>query len=423
MALPERSPLDLNRYVFKAGLLILFCSCASYAQTTERLSLFDAIALAHRNNSDVLRAQKEIEAADGRILQAGRIPNPELGVAWSESPKVLKFSDANERDISLSQQIEFPTKRSNRIGVASLDKELAQLNVERTKSLVTASVKQSYYSLLFSERIIQGLEEQLKLLKDFQQLLTGRYQAGENNYLDVVRAKVEITRINNDIADARREGRVRQHQLNITIGRNSDEPFVLADSLSRTPWVFKQDSFFEALTKKSSRLKIAQLSVNRQQQSLSLAKTSYLPDFEIGLANQRRAEVNNLWGVEFKMSLPLWFWQEPKGQVQEATALTDIATATQTAVERRVRASILDALDLLQVAETQLNAFDESLLMDSKDILSTAITLYQNNQIDVLNLLDVYRTYRATKVEYLRALYNYTIAVAELEAAAELPSE
>lgn len=413
----------MKRFVSKTGTFLLVCSSVSLTQQTERLSLSDAIALAHRNNLDVVSAQKEIDATEGRILQAGRIPNPELGVAWNESPKVFNFGGANERDISLSQQIEFPSKRSNRIDVASLDKELAQLNWERAKSLVTARVKQSYYGLLLSEKNVEGLEEQLKLLKDFQQLLTVRYQSGENNYLDVLRAKVEITRINNDIADARRERRVRSHQLNTTIGRNAEETFALADSLSHTPWSFMQDSLLESLTRSSSTLKIAQRSVIRQQQSLSLARTSYLPDFEIRLANQRRADVNNLWGVELKMSVPLWFWQDPKGQVQEATALSDIATATQSAVERRVRASILNALDLLQVAETQLKAFDESLLMDANGILSTAITRYQNNQLDVLNLLDVYRTYRATNVEYLRALYNYTVAVAELEAAAELPTE
>ncbi len=413
----------LNRFIVTAGLPLLFCLYSGLSQTTERLFLSDAIVLAHRNNPDILRALKEIDAAEGRVLQAGRIPNPELGIAWNEGPNVFKLGNAGERDISLSQQIEFPTKRSNRIDVASLDKELAQLNAERTKSLVTARVKQTYYDLLFSGKLIEGLEEQLKLLKDFQQLFLGRYQAGENNYLDVIRVKIEITRINNDIADARRERRSRQHQLNITIGRDADASFALADSLFHTPLAVKRDSLFETLTQQSATLKIAQRNLNRQEQSLSLAKTSYFPDFEIGLANQRRAEVNNLWGVEFKMSLPLWFWQEPRGQVQEATALTDIATANQTGVTRRIRASILNALDLLDVAEIQLKAFDESLLVDSKDILSTAVTRYQNNQIDVLNLLDVYRTFRSTKLEYLRALYHYTVAVAELQAAAELPSE
>ena len=413
----------MTRFVFKAGLHLFFCLYSCLSQTTGRLTLPDAIALAHQNNPDVLRAQKEIDAAEGRILQAGRIPNPELGIAWNESPKVFGFGKATERDISLSQQIEFPTKRSNRIDVASLDKELAELQLERAKLFAAARVKQSYYTVLLSEKTLDGLERQLRLLKDLQQVLAGRYQAGASNYLDVVRAKVEITRINNDIADARREYRVRQNQLNITIGRNAEASLVLADSLSRINETFARDSLFDTLIRNSLTLKIAQRSVSRQQQSLLLARTNYLPDFEIAVANQRRAEVNNLWGVEFKMSLPLWFWQEPKGQVLEATALTDIASATQTAVERKVRASILNALDLLRVAETQLKSFDESLLRDSKDILSTAITLYQNNQIDVLNLLDVYRTHRATQVEYLRALYNRSVAEAELEAAAELPTE
>ncbi len=413
----------MTRHVLKAGLLVVCCLCICASQTTEKLTLSDAIALAHRYNPEIVRAHKEIEAAEGRILQAGRISNPELSVAWNESPGVFGFSNANERDISLSQQVEFPTKRSSRIDVAIMDKELAQLNLEREKSLLTALVKQAYYSLLFSEKNIESLDEQRGLLKDFQQIVTGRYKAGENNYLDVLRAKVELTRLNNDTADSWREHRARQHQFNLLIGRSADASCVLADTLWHMPWSVRRDSLVEALTQRSSSLQIAQLTINRQQQSLSLARASFLPDFSIGVANQKRAEVNSLWGVEFTVSLPLWFWQGPKGEVEEATALTDIATANQAATARRIRASILNAIDALNVAETQLRTFDETLLMDSKDILATAISQYQNSKIDVLNLLDVFRTYRATKVEYLRALYNYDIATAEVEAAAELPFE
>ncbi len=413
----------MTRHVLKAGLLVLCCFRICASQTTEKLTLSDAIALAHLYNPEIVRAHKEIEAAEGRILQAGRIPNPELSVAWNESPRVFGFGNANERDISLSQQVEFPTKRSSRIDVALMDKELAQLNLEREKLLLTARVEQAYYSLLFSEKNIESLDEQRGLLKDFQQIVTGRYKAGENNFLDVLRAKVELTRLNNDAADSWREHRARQHQFNLLIGRSADESCVLADTLWHTPWIVRKDSLVETLTQRSSSLQIAQLSINRQKQSLSLARGSYLPDFSIGVANQKRAEVNNLWGVEFTVFLPLWFWQGPKGEVEEATALTDIAAANQAAAARRIRASILNAIDALNVAETQLKTFDETLLMDSRDILATAISQYQNSKIDVLNLLDVFRTYRATKVEYLRALYNYAFAAAEVEAAAELPFE
>lgn len=422
----------MKRFYLKAGLL--FLPLLVFAQT-ERLSLNDAIQLALQNNQDVLRAQKEIEATDGRILQAGKIPNPEFGISWNETPQNFNVSDADERDIGIVQQIEFPTKRSNRIEVATYDRGIAELNLERTKAIITARVTKAYYSVLFSLEILESLEEQLKLLKDFQQLVTARYQAGQSNYLDVMRAKVEIARLGNDNAEARRESQLRKNQLNVTIGRNADDLFEVSDSLYYVPVMFQKDSLLATLTEKSSALRIVQQTLKRQQQILSLAKSSYFPDFSVGFFHQRRAEeppfnanqftgtTTSAIGLQLGISIPLWFWQEPKGQVQEASALIDIAMVNQRAIERRVRASILNSFDFFKVVEAQLKAFDETLLKDSKDILSTAITQYQNNQTDVLNLFDVYRTYRATKLEYARALYNYVAALADLEVAAELPVE
>lgn len=428
----------MKRFISKAGLLyvvVLAVSSTAFPQTTEKLSLNDAIRFALQHNPDIVRAQKEIDVAESRIVQAGKIPNPELDISWNEIPQNFNVSDADERDIGIVQQIEFPTKRSNRIEVATADRKISELNLERTKSIITNRVKKAYYDVLLSVEILKSLEEQLKLLNDFQQLVTAQYHADQNNYLNVVRAKIELTRLGNDIVEARRESQFRKNQLNVVMGRNADNTFEVSDSLSYVPVVLQKDSLLASLTERSSVLRIVQQTVNRQQQLLSLAKSSYFPDFSVGLFHQRRAEeppfnanqftgtTTNAIGVQVGLSIPLWFWHEPKGQVQEANALIDIAAVNQRAVEMRVRASILNAFDFFKVAETQVKMFDESLLKDSQDILSTALAQYQNNQIDVLNLLDVYRTYRATKVEYARTLYNYAVALAELEVSGELPNE
>ena len=413
----------LRAFGRQAGLLFLVGLFSARAQTQEELSLSGAIDIAIHNNPSIQKARKEVEAAHARVLQAGRIPNPELGVTWNESSSIIKPNESNERDISVTQPVEFPTKRSNRISVASTDRELVQLRLDRTVVLVRSRVKRSYFDLLLGEKIAESLDKQLALLRDFQQLLTARYQAGASSYLDVVRAKVELTRLRNNIIEAQREKQVRQRQLNLLIGRNAEQTIVLTDSFPSVLTNVNIDSLANSFTERSIAARIAQLSVQRQEQSLSLAKTTYLPDFQIGVANQRRGDITNLWGIELKASLPLWFWQEPKGQVQEAKALSDIAILNQKAIGLQVRASIRSAIELLTAAEAQLSAFDRSLLADADDIVSTAVNQYQNNQIDVLNLLDIYRTHRATRVEYLRALHNYAVAVAELEAAAELPRQ
>ncbi|OYV84551.1 MAG: hypothetical protein B7Z63_06745 [Ignavibacteriae bacterium 37-53-5] len=73
------------------------------------------------------------------------------------------------------------------------------------------------------------------------------------------------------------------------------------------------------------------------------------------------------------------------------------------------------------MAQAQLQVFDASLLGDAEDELRAGLAAYQNNQVDALNLFDIYRTYRATKIEYARALYHLLAAKAELEASAEVP--
>ena len=425
----------MKNIFFTVGLLLLIYPFTASSQMVEKLSLADAISEALQHNPQILSAQKEIDAAEGRILQAGKIPNPELGLSWSETPLNFNIGDADERDIGISQQIEFPTKRSKRIEVATDEKQIVLFRSERLKTLVTAQVKKAYYDGLFSEIILQSLDEQLKLLKDFQELVTARYQGGQSNYLDVIRAKVEIARAGNELVEAKREARFRMRQLNLIIGQDADRRFELTDSLSYVPVTISRDTLVRDLLGRSSTLRIAQQFITRQHSALSLARTNYLPDFTLGLFYQRRAEEppfnqNNFngttsksLGLQIGVSVPLWFWQEPKGQVQEAAALIDIAAINLSKTERSIRANILSAIDLLQTIDAQVRTFDTTLLKDAKDILSTAVAQYQNNQIDVLNLFDVYRTYRATKVEYARALSNYMIALADLESAGELPSQ
>ncbi|MFH1742380.1 MAG: TolC family protein, partial [bacterium] len=280
----------MKRSIFQMGLLVLFSWASSFSQSVERLTLQDAVTAALKNNPEVLRAQREIDGAEGRILQAGRIPNPEIAINFSEVPTSFNIGQVDQRELGISQQIEFPTKRGRRIDIATFDKVIAELQVERTKTLVTVQVKKAYYGVLFSQEIVKSLEGQLNLLRDFQQLVQSRFEAAASNYLDVVRSKVEIARTTNDLTDARRETQLRATQLNLLLGRSSDGDLQLTDSLAYVPLIMNKDTLVAQLQKGSVALKIVQRTVARQQSVLGLAETSYLPDFSVGVSHQRIAE-------------------------------------------------------------------------------------------------------------------------------------
>ena len=208
------------KFIFYGASLAFSIIVPLLAQQTSVLSLDDAIVMALNNNPKIIASQKEIDAAEGRILQAGRIPNPEFGISWNELP-AFNIGKAGERDFSISQQIEFPTKRSNRIDIALGDKSIAQLQLERVKKLTAVRVKKAYYNVLLQRTILQSLDEQKKILSDLQHLITSRYKSGSSSYLDIARIKIETARLANDRVEAEREFRQKKSELALAIGSNS----------------------------------------------------------------------------------------------------------------------------------------------------------------------------------------------------------
>lgn len=415
------------------ALAFFLVKASAIAQQSGGISLPEAITMALQNNNQVMVARREIDVASGKILQAGRIPNPEIEVSWDGAPSFLDLGEADEFDISFRQDIEFPTRRGSRIAVAEYDQKLAGLRLERYKAVITARVRKDYFGVLLSQSAIQNLNEQSGLVQDFYDLAENRLSTGEGKYLDVIRLKVERTRLGNELLEAKRDRKDKERRLNVLLGREPDAPLTLTDSLGRIPETLDRDSLLESLPAGSSLLQAARASVNRQRSQLDLAQSGYLPDFSLSLSSQSRSgeppfDANGYTGTSihgvglaFAVSVPLWFWQEPAGQVREAEALASIAEVESASTRRRVLASVSAALDMVEAAEQQLDVFNTSLLADLEDIVSAAIDQYRNGQTDMMNVLDVYRTYRAARVEYNRALSNYWSSRADLDASAELP--
>ncbi len=413
------------------GLVFLLYPLAALSQPTERLSLNDAITIAVQNNSEIQRAKKEVDAAESRILQAEAIPNLELSVQFDETPTNFNIADADKHSIGITQPIEFPGKIGSRSDVAHKDAQVTRHNADRVTALVMADVRRVYSKAALSKKLVTNFESIIALLKNFQEIVRTRYEARLVPFLEVVRAKVELAKVNNQLIEARRDFQNDLANLNRILGRAGSIPIEVTDELTYAPFDRAIEQAIIERKTASTALRIACAVLERQQFAVSLAKKSYLPDFSLGLSFQRTREqppfnannftgttVNSV-GVGFGLSIPLWFWKRPKGEVGEAEANYAIAGIMRAKVDRDVTTAIESAYRVVKASETQVKVFELSLLQDIEDELQSGITLYRNNQLDALNLIDVYRTYTSTKADYYRALYNYHVALADLQVAGE----
>ncbi len=402
------------------ALIVAVCiATPCFVRGAERLRLRDVLAIARDSNPDITKARKAVDAADGRILQASSIPDPEFGIAWNEAASPVRVGTAHERDISIRQPIEFPGRGAGRVAVATVGKRIAELNLERTERVIDASVRRSYYAFLLSREALRVSEDHVLLLKDLQKTVTARYETNASAYVDLGRARVEAARAASEMAEAGRIVRTRERELNVLLGRDPEDLLEPADSLVYAHVPFDDDSVLAEQLRLSATIRMAALAVTREDRLVDLSKLRYLPDFEIGVAHQKRDEANNLWGIELKAAVPLWFWREPRGLVQEAEATRAVAAVTEQQTVREIRSRVRRAIDDVRTTEAQASALGKIVASELPDLLAAAISQYENGRTDLVSLLDLYRTNKATRADYAQAVFNYLSALAEVESASE----
>jgi len=409
-------------------LFVFVYMAFGYAQESNnkiQLSLKAAIDTALTNNPEVIASLKEIEATEGQILQAGRLENAELSLEANEIPSGFDFGDTGELDLNFNQPIEFFGKRSTRVEFAEYQKRRAELNYERVKKLIASQVKKVYYSGLLLSQLVESIQSNINLLNDFLAQVTDRYRAGTSSYLDVIRAKVEILRLKNDLFDAMRNYQQVKGQLKILLGKDNGTEYELTNVLYYQSQNINGDTVINFYSSQSNFLRITEIQVEQNKSLLSLAEKNSLPDFNFELAFQNRQPIpgngfDQFLGLNVGVSLPMFYSSGVEGDIQEAEANLSISDIRLQYAKARVSQSIRTAFNNLSFAEEQLILFDTSILSEIEEEMRAGITAYQNGQVDMLNLLDIYRTHRATKIEYSRTVYNTLLALTELEVSSEV---
>ncbi|MGH7601610.1 MAG: hypothetical protein ACREOI_35055, partial [bacterium] len=91
------------------ALSLLYLPIISAAQEGSHLSLQSAIALAQQNNPQLMALRREIIAAKGRSWTTWWLADPDLSIEWEGVPRGAGLGQFDERKLSLTQEIEFPT--------------------------------------------------------------------------------------------------------------------------------------------------------------------------------------------------------------------------------------------------------------------------------------------------------------------------
>ena len=189
--LPERRPLGESIAAFHPPDSPKAESSENLS-VQETLTLRDAVALALLNNPHLRAFAWEVRASEAHMLQAGLLPNPEVGIEVDRisGPGSLADGGANESSLILSQVIELGGERSKRRRVAGIERDLSGWDYEAARLDVLTETSQAFTRVVAAQRRLMLSDSLLERAREFYQSVAARVGAGKVSALEERRAQI-----------------------------------------------------------------------------------------------------------------------------------------------------------------------------------------------------------------------------------------
>ncbi|OGD35474.1 MAG: hypothetical protein A2V45_10980 [Candidatus Aminicenantes bacterium RBG_19FT_COMBO_58_17] len=433
--------------LFAALLIILGSGPAAPAQEKITLTLEKCLSLALSQNPFYLASQERTDAAQARVRQAAAQFFPSLNaqglqnldekVFVLEFPSFIpggrpqRFAIDFTKDYQFSLNFTLPLYTGGRLTSGYRSAKLGYLSSQESSRQTTnetvLNVKRGYYNYLLAKQLVGISEEALNLAEKTLQNVKNMFEVGVASRLDLLRAEVRVANLKPPLIQARNNVAVAELSLKTLLGLDVAQPVEVSGEMTYTPVDINLD---ESIAKAvENRPELSQLQYQKQVagEMIKIARADYLPTIALSgnysTWADRFAFGKNNWqsfyAFNLVLSIPLFNGLQTPAKVAESQALIRELGFTEKGLVNNIKFEV-------QAAYLTLNNAQEALLSQEKNIdaaqesVRVAELNYSEGLITITDLGAAQVALSEARINYLRAIYEYTVSLAQLEKAVGL---
>lgn len=397
-------------------LVILAQALFAEGLIEEPLSLERALRIAYLNHPKMEEARKEISASKGRWILAEALPDPELELSVGG----LKKHAEGEKEVrngkidsfSIKQPLDPLGTRFLRGRIAWDDVRVAKGELILIWGAIRKQVIELYSRILAEEKAQEIAKENLNVTRQFFTRVETRYQSGNAVQSEVIRAKIEVSRAENDFLIAQKNLKVFKGEMNLALGRSAESLLQLSDSLTYEVLQYeyeriKERAIFDRADVRNENVRLS----SRKKHVLNAFLKTFLPSMSIGV-ERTTEDFENDTALLLEASYPLWGFN--LGEVKEAKAEKEKQEVRLDALKRQVGLESYQAFLEAELADKQV-LLQKKAIDEANELLRQITLQYEEGEIPFLTYLENIKTIKETRLAYFNALQNYKEKVAELE--------
>ena len=391
-----------------------------FENPTGAVSLRDAVALALLHNPELAAFAWEIRAREAGVLQAGRPPNPSLGLQ-AEDFGARQFAGGGVNEpvqtqatLQLSQLIELGGKRAARRELAERDRELAEWDYEMARINVLTEVSRAFTDVLAAQEAVALTGETTRLVTQVQESVAARVAAGVVSPIEETRAQVALAAVCAEAARARRALDASRTRLALLWGSPIPTfPSVVGDLKAEPAPLPAVGSLVEMLDHSPDLARWA-AEVLQREAALALERSKRVVDVAVSAGYRRYTTIDSNAFV-VGASIPLPVFNRHKDGIEEARIRLAKAHEERRAAASRVAAVLADAYAALATAHDEITILRSAVLPGAQQTFDAITEGYRLGRFGFLDVLDAQRTLINAGSQYLQALSDYYKAVANVE--------
>ncbi len=375
----------------------------------EPLTLDAARELALAANPRLVALSTERLARIADVEQAGRRPNPELGV---EVENLATRRNGAETTVGLSQRIELGGKRDRRRHVASRDRHLSDVAIEAARRETIAEVTRAFTAVLAAEENVAVAGDLVGVAEEVLTAVARRVEAGSVSTIEASRARVALETSRIDHEQARRALTAARHRLAATWGDTTAITMDLTGDLEALSSVEPLD-VLRARVGDAPAVRTWSAELAHRRAALALARAEGVPDLTLG-AGIRYAEDPGDASLIVQLGIPLPLFDRNTDRSRAA------AFELQAAEERRRAATVSVTTELavsyahLRAAELEVITLRDEVIPSARAAFAAAREAYLRGPMRLTDVLDAERTLYELRRRYVTALVRHHDAIADI---------
>lgn len=395
---------------------------ARLPELTESSGLSDYLAYAALNNPGLEAAFNRWKAALEEVPQVKTLPDPRFNYSYFIQEVETRVGPQRQ-SFGISQVFPWFGKLNLRGDVAAAAAKAVQKRYESAKLKLFFEVKDAYYEYYYLAKSIAVTKDHMTLMERLEGVARSRYKATAAAHSDVIRAQVELGKLEDrylSLVDLKQPTVAR---LNAALNRPVDAHIPAPVEILLEQVEVEDTKLLARLVRANPQLQAIDFEIARQQHSIELAKKDYYPDVTLGVSvidtgdsivGSPRDDGKDPVVASVSVNLPIWSQKYSAG-VRQARARYNAARRDRTEMANSLSWQLKTAIYRFRDGERKIDLYRDTLLPKAEESLKVTETGFRAAKGTFTDLVDAQRILLEFGLSLERAFADRSQALAKLE--------